>query len=293
MHRNLQYHSTEMTTEMIDGSRGLRGTYVIALSLFAVLVHGQNCNAGNDAFLALCNSGAPVQLLSLTNGDPGGQWLDPNSIPHPGVFTPGVSVAGCYLYVIPANGNCLGDTATVCVTVNLAPDAGMNSTLSICSSQLPITLFNQLGGAPDPGGWWTAPNGNASNGVFGLASPSGCYTYTVTGIPPCANATSTLCITVTPAPDAGMNASINWCSSNGSFLMIEELNGSPQPGGTWTGPGGAAHPPYFDPMTDAPGIYTYTIPGSAPCVSASAILTVTFYPPPCGVQNPPNGTSTN
>ncbi|MGM1057623.1 MAG: hypothetical protein ACQEWG_17225, partial [Bacteroidota bacterium] len=74
---------------------------------------------------------------------------------------------------------------TVTVTVQDAPNAGTNGTLTVCEGT-DITnemLFDELTGA-DAGGTWSTP----VNGV---------YTYTVSATAPCTeDATSTVTVTV-------------------------------------------------------------------------------------------------
>ncbi len=141
-----------------------------------------------------------------------------------------------------------------------------------------MPIIDLLEGTPDPGGWFNDPTGMVLGpwSEFDPASSSaGCYAYVVAGLPPCANEQAVLCIQVHPAPDAGLSNAITWCTSWGPFNMIDQLAGTPMPGGTWahtTGP----HSPVFDPATDPPGEYAYTVPGMSPCADATAILTVTL-----------------
>lgn len=82
----------------------------------------------------------------------------------------------------------------------------MNSNLSVCANQGPVSLFAALGGTPNPGRNMDRPGGGANNGTLVPGTdPAGVYTYTVTGIPPCSPASATVTVTVdtdrrTPEP---------------------------------------------------------------------------------------------
>jgi len=76
-------------------------------------------------------------------------------------------------------------------------------------------------------------------------------------------------------PNAGSNGTLSICGNAAPMNLFAQLGGSPQAGGTWTAPGGAAHGTQYDPVVDAPGVYTYTVSGAAPCGNASATVTVT------------------
>ena len=85
------------------------------------------------------------------------------------------------------------------VTENAAANAGTNGTLTICSNAAAVNLFSSLGGSPQAGGAWTF-GGNAHGATYTPATDApGVYTYTVTGIAPCANATATVTVTETTA----------------------------------------------------------------------------------------------
>lgn len=70
--------------------------------------------------------------------------------------------------------------------------------------------------------------------------------------------------------DPGTNGTATLCSNGAAVqFQFDSLNGTPDAGGTWSGP--AAHPGTFDPATDAPGAFTYTVGLS------SATVTVTVH----------------
>lgn len=250
----------------------------------------QNASAGTNGALTLCASGGVVDLFDALGGnpDPGGDWTNEDGDPVSSTFDPAVDPPGVFTYTVECDPQpCVDPTATVTVTVNQPPNAGTNATTTVCSNGVPFNLFTLLGGSPQPGGAWTGPGGAPVSSTFtpGTSTP-GVYTYTVLGAPPCANASASVTVTVVNAPNAGTGSSFTVCSNAASFALITRLGGTPQPGGTWTGPGGP-HGPTFVPGTDVAGVYTYTVNGTAPCANATASLTI-------GVQTAPNaGTNAN
>jgi gliding motility-associated-like protein len=234
-------------------------------------------NAGGNGTLNTCDNGPVVDLFTLLTGtpDPGGAWTL-GAAPVSNIFTPGTSVPGTYVYTVNGTPPCANATAQVVVTVVAAPDAGTNRSITVCSDDTPFNMLAQLGGTPDAGGTWSP----AINGIFtpGSSTP-GAYTYTVTGAGPCANATAVLTITVRQAPQAGTNRAVAVCSDGPVFNLRDSLGGTPDAGGTWTGPGGP-HSGQFNPGTDAGGAYVYQVAGQAPCDPATATVTVTVRTAP-------------
>lgn len=234
-------------------------------------------NAGTNAALAVCNNDPPVDLFTKLGGspDPGGTWSFGGN-PVGSTFTPGTSAAGVYTYSVIGAAPCPNATATVTVTVNTMPDAGTNGSLTLCSNDDPVDLFTLLGGTPDAGGVWTFNNDPVA-GIFtpGTSAP-GVYTYTVSGTPPCPNATATVTMGVVTAPVAGGNGSITVCSDDAPFDMFAQLGGTPDAGGVWS-PGGSST---FTPGTSAPGVYIYVVAGTPPCANDTAKVTVTVRQAP-------------
>jgi len=230
-------------------------------------------NAGMDGSLTVCTSGPTFGLITVLGGTPqsGGIWSGPSPVVG-GMFDPATMIGGTYTYTVEESG-CI-DEATLTVILNSAPDAGSNAMITVCSTDPPFTMYQELGGTPNAGGAWTAPNGAVVSGVFDPSvDPPGVYAYAVIGVPPCANDASALTVIVNQASDAGTDASTSYCLNDAPFTLLDQLGGSPSPGGTWTF-GGSAHGPVFVPGTDVPGAYVYTVPGTSPCSNASATLMV-------------------
>ena len=185
---------------------------------------------------------------------------DGTSVGTGAVYRPSTVLAGTtYYYAVATGASCESATSNaVTVTIQDAPDAGGNGTLTSCEGTSPTNgqLFASLQGTPDTGGTWSTP----VNGV---------YTYTVAATAPCTvAATATVTVTIQNAPDAGANGTLTSCEgtipTNGQ--LFASLQGTPDTGGTWS--------------TPVNGVYTYTVAATAPCtVAASATVTVTFNSP--------------
>jgi gliding motility-associated-like protein len=229
-------------------------------------------NAGTDGTITVCSTNAPFALVSVLGGSPnsGGSWLGPGNTPVGDTYTPGTSASGEYVYIVPGTSPCVNDSAFVTVNENPAPNAGVNASLTVCSSDDPFPLIDALGGTPDPAGTWTRPNGTPHSGTFdpGTSAPGG-YTYTVTGLTPCLNATAVVVVSVNRQPVAGGDESFTRCSTSGPVDLFDELDGNPDAGGIWTGPSGVSSG-IFIPGTSVPGTYSYVVTGTVPCLNDTA-----------------------
>ncbi len=236
-------------------------------------------NAGEDGALEVCDDIGIVDLFNSLGGtpSPGGIWT-PALNSGSSIFDPLIDPPGVYTYEIIGNSPCPNETATVTVTVNPLPIAGSDSTLEICSNDTAIVdLFDSLGGNPDPNGVWS-PMLTSGTGEFDPSIDAfGTYTYTVEGTPPCSNITAEVNVVLVQEPDAGLDAIIDICSNNGPLNLYDQLNGSPQPGGTWS-PSLTSGTDIYDPSVDTNTTYTYTVPGSGPCEATSATISITSTP---------------
>lgn len=164
------------------------------------------------------------------------------------------------------------------IAVTLPPYAGMDGTLTICSNSTPVSLFIGLQGNPSPGGVWRR-NGIIVSGSYNPSVDSpGVYTYTISGTGPCPDATANVTVIEPQAPNAGTNATLALCSNAGAQDMTAALGGTPDAGGSWTGP--SMTNGLFDPATMTPGVYSYVVVGAPPCINASATLTISVQQAP-------------
>jgi len=242
-------------------------------------------NAGSNAVLALCGNNAPQDLFPLlgATAQAGGTWSPPLAS-GTSIFNPAVDVSGTYTYTVIATPPCVNDTASATVTVVPQTDAGIDGIANLCSNADAVDLISFLGGTPQPGGTWT-PALPSGTGVFNPnVDAAGVYTYTVTGVFPCVDDTSTVTVNITPGPDAGISGSATFCVNSAPRDLFLSLGGTPQVGGTWS-PAMASGTGLFNPAVDPAGVYTYTFSGNQPCDDDTATVTVTINPIPDAGQD--------
>ncbi|MBK7268614.1 MAG: hypothetical protein IPI07_03575 [Flavobacteriales bacterium] len=230
---------------------------------------------GTNGSITVCSTDGVVDLFAQLGGTPnaGGTWTAPGGGAFGATFTPGTDADGVYTYTVNGVAPCPSETATVTMTTNTPPDPGVDGAITLCSTNAAVSLFTQLGGTPDAGGTWSGP----SPVVGGMFDPSsmnaGAYVYTITGTAPCPNETATITVSVNAMPDAGIDGAIALCATSPAVGLLGQLGGSPDPGGTWSGPSPVAAG-MFNPANMNAGIYTYTVVGIAPCPTATAAVDV-------------------
>ncbi|WP_423999092.1 gliding motility-associated C-terminal domain-containing protein [Maribacter sp. IgM3_T14_3] len=235
-------------------------------------------NAGNNADLDICEQGTPVDLFTLlgSNAMAGGTW-SPVLTSGTGFFDPTVDNAGNYTYSLPASSTCLGDDAIVTVTIDPQLSAGTGGNILFCTNDSSLNLFTLLTNDPDTGGTWS-PSLASGTGVFNPSVDSaGSYTYTVGNGGTCPLNTATISVTVDTAPNAGSNATFNFCGDSPETDLFSLLGPNADTGGTWNGPTalGNGDAGTFDPATNAAGLYVYTVGGTGACEDVNTIVTVT------------------
>ncbi|UJH89765.1 gliding motility-associated C-terminal domain-containing protein [Antarcticibacterium sp. 1MA-6-2] len=252
----------------------------------------ESANAGTNGSVTLNEDDAAVNLFDYLGGTPdvGGTWSNGN-----GTFDPATDAAGVYTYTVGTE-SCQA-TATVTVTVNTETDptctidAGDDVNVQLCTAQVEDFIANPASAAE----FFSSliDEDIDQTGTFNptletivaqwMSNPVGTFTstYTLTEEDCSDSATITLVVTEGGA-NAGENGSVTLNESDAPINLMDYLGGTPDMGGTWSNGDG-----FFDPATDAAGVYTYTI-GTEPCQDAATVtVTVnTETDPTCNAGTP-------
>lgn len=177
------------------------------------------------------------------------------------------------------------DDITLSTTTPVGPNASFTpDNQTICEGD--CVTYTDNSSTSDAGGitsWtWSFPGGTPNS--FNGQNPP-CIDYTTAGTYSVeltvtdANAsddTITIAnyITVESGPDAGTNGAVTFCDTDAPSDLINELGGTPDAGGAWT-PAMASGTGVFDPSSDTPGTYTYTVTSTNSCPDATAEVDVT------------------
>lgn len=244
---------------------------------------------GEANTINVCPNAAPFQMLSQLGGTPdaGGTWLSPQLQPVPnGIFMPGTSPEGVYMYYFPVPPPCQPDYQYLTVLYNPNNSAGNNASVSLCTAAgaPPVDLFTLLGGTPMAGGTWTGPGGNTSGIYTPGTSLPGAYVYHVAGIAPCPDPTATVTVTGAPASNPGVGGTAFFCYNETAAVLNNYVTGESNTG-VWFSPQGYGITSYGEPINVSAygaGNYAYVV-ATPPCPADTAFVDVTLIGPPCTV----------
>lgn len=229
-------------------------------------------DAGSSDVAVICKNTGLYDLFQFLGGSPdvGGTWTAPGGGPSDGVFNSNTTNGGIYTYTVDPGGACGADEAVVTVEVGLPGEAGPDDAWTVCSSSLPVDLFDLLDVSANPTGVWFS----GGTPFDGTTDTAGDYVYIDYADQPCSNDTAFIVLNVSQAAYAGENGTLPVCMNDPPVDLFAALSGGPQAGGSWTAPDGSPHSGTFTPGTDAFGLYTYTVDAIEPCGADEAVLAV-------------------
>lgn len=209
---------------------------------YLTVLYMPNNSAGNNTTVSLCTvAGAPpVDLFTQLGGTPmaGGTWTGPGGNTT-GIFTPGTSSPGAYVYHVGGIAPCPDPTATVTVTGAAASNPGVGGSAEFCFDETAANLNNYVTGESTSGVWFSPQGyGIDTYGVpinLTLYGP-GNYAYVVT-TPPCPADTSYVLVTLVGPPctigiaEAGATTDALQVVPNPAKNVVTVVLGQTQAGG--------------------------------------------------------------
>ncbi|MDY8135747.1 gliding motility-associated C-terminal domain-containing protein [Aquimarina sp. 2201CG5-10] len=235
--------------------------------------------------------------INLTNAERGTYVFEygvhPSiNCPIPGVHCNPFAVEGESDY---CSSICAVLTTEITIVVLGFDYAGENTTVSLCESIEEVDLRSLLransGNTVVDTGVWTDQDGNIIDNTFVFPdseiSQTFTFTYTTTSADNCIDVAD-LTITIFKESNAGIDVVTPICSDSLIVTLFDQLEGDPDPTGTWIGPFGyesEGHLGVFD-INDntlpilGPGEYVYTVPGNEGCPDPdSATVTIEIVDP--------------
>ncbi len=172
---------------------------------YLTVLYMPNNSAGTNTTVSLCTAAGapPVDLFTQLGGTPlaGGTWTGPGGNTT-GIFTPGTSTPGAYVYHVGGIAPCPDPTATVTVTGAPASNPGVGGSAEFCFDETAANLNNYVTGESTAGVWFSPQGyGIDTYGVpinLTLYGP-GNYAYVVTAAP-CPADTSFVLVTLVGPP---------------------------------------------------------------------------------------------
>ncbi len=135
-------------------------------------------NVGIDSNLILCKENTSIDLFEKISGNPdsGGTW-SPQLASGTDIFNPSIDSEGIYKYIID-NGHCQL-VSEIDITIIQKPNAGINSSFTICKESTSVSLFEKISGNPDSGGTWSPQLASGTDIFNPSVDVEGTYLYTV------------------------------------------------------------------------------------------------------------------
>ncbi|GAA4237105.1 hypothetical protein GCM10022291_23130 [Postechiella marina] len=183
--------------------------------------------SGVGSNIDVCTNNTSFNLFDVLTGNPNttGTWSGPNgyaTTDYNVIFDPSTFDEGQYTYTVPDNSLCVGNQASIIVTLFQSPNPGSDMLASVCKSDLQIDLTNYLDSNADSGGVFIdSDNTNLLSGnnldVSQLSAGTYNFQYEIQGNASCNLATSQISITVEEVNPPLASNQI-FCASDGATV---------------------------------------------------------------------------
>ena len=214
--------SAEWVTYRIPGFTG--NVVVESTGPLAVGVFGASGAAGyggyysgfgsepRDTNVTICSNGT-TDLLEAIDGNPetGGVWT-PALASGTDFFDPNIDLPGTYNYSYTAT--CANISVDITVTIQQAPNAGINNAITVCDTDPQVDLFTLLGNNVTLNGIWS-PAMSSGTGLYNPSLDAGVvYTYTIPSDGICEDIFSTVTVTKNVSPSITTITDFVLCDDN-------------------------------------------------------------------------------
>ncbi|MEO8067820.1 MAG: HYR domain-containing protein, partial [Flavobacteriales bacterium] len=264
-----------ITLTASDGNSNATCSYSVSVRDTLILCSGDRTFTAATAGDCTANVVLPPQ--NSTTVDLCGPWTWGGSSHSSGAWAVNDTVPVSYT-IIDAAGLPHSCTFSITVLGAALPDFTY-ADLDLCSSDGTTAPLNNMPVSGLVYSCNTCATAINNDGSFD-AGTIGIGTHMIICTAPCfAPMGDTVVVVVSEPVNAGVDNTITVCTSGAAFAMIDSLSGTPQAGGSWTGPGGTLFGGTLDPSTAAPGDYEYTVSGTGGCGDAQATVNVIINGP--------------
>lgn len=231
-----------------------------------------NANAGPDLQLCLGDS---IQLQASGPGTY--NWTPDSTLSDANDTNPWAFPTTTTTYTLTlSDSTACSNVDEVTVSVTTPPDPGTGGSASLCGSGVPFTLLDSLGGTPEPGGTWTAPDNSTHGPVFDPAADlAGTWTYTLPGIGACPDASAPLQVTVI-VPNAQVTGDNSICVGD-----TTQLTNTGNVAWTWSPGTGISDTSIADPFffPENTTLYTLMVTDANGCTATTTVEVSVNAPP--------------
>lgn len=232
-----------------------------------------NTNLGPD--INVCED----EMIVLDAGNPGMSYLwNDNSANQ----TLSVNQSGRYFVTVSYNGRC-PKSDTVNVTFHAHPDAGRDSSLTVCNSHAPFDLVSMLSVPSSPNSHWYNMNTQAviSSSVVNPASmdPASSFQY-IAESQYCPSDTVMLSVVVNVQHSAGTDHILSQCNTGGLTLDLNTLLSGTTSSGAWSEQTSSNQFDTTNGIFDLSGLsagnylFHYVVDSDIPCLQDTSLFTI-------------------